>query len=139
MPLPGDASDVEDDEDLDDDGDDRDDLPPDDEDDDGRIETPPQPPRPPRLADEIRQILGLPATMKLRFREEHGGWSTVDGDFLGRNVPTIRAAVAGLVRVDGRRAVLGDGTSVSARMAAAPDVAVAERAIAQLRRRLSQN
>lgn len=101
------------------------------------IATPPQPVRPPKLADEIRQVLGLPATIKLRFREEHGGWSTVDGDFLGRNVPTIRAAAVGIDRQDGRRMYLTDGSLVPARLVEPADVTAAQRGIAQVRRRVA--
>lgn len=107
------------------------------EDADGRIETPPQPARPPKLADEIRQALGLPSTVKLRFREDHGGWATVDGDYLGKNVPTIRAAAVGVRCAEGRHVVLNDGSRVPVRMVLEPDVEAARRAITQLRRRMT--
>lgn len=135
----------------DEDYDDLDDEDADDEesdDDEGEVAVPPATALPAvagqLLAPQVREAIGLPASVKLRFREDHGGWSTVDGDFLGRNLPTILVAARGTAPASGRpsehrRLYLTDGTWVSRRLVLAADVEAAKRGIAQVRRRLARN
>lgn len=86
---------------------------------------------PTELAKWIRVIVGAPVTMRLRYRLEDGGWSTVrKGKFVGRNVPTIRAAIEGCVVV-GERIYLLDRSDVTERTSLA-DIEAAQRGIRAL-------
>lgn len=83
------------------------------------------------LARWIRGIIGAPTRMQLRYRAEEGGWTTVKGSrYVGRNVPTIRAAIEGCVMAEGRIYLL-DRSDVTDRTSLA-DIAAAQRAIRAL-------
>lgn len=83
---------------------------------------------PTELARWIRAIVGAPASLRLRYRAEEGGWRVVrSGAFVGRNVPTVRAAIEGCVAVDGRIYLL-DRSDVTDKTSLA-DIAAAEQAI----------
>lgn len=91
---------------------------------------------PTELARWIRMIIGAPSTMRLRYGALDGGWSTVRGNrFVGRNVPTIRAAVEGCVVHDGRIFLL-DRSDVTDRTSL-PDIEAAVSAIRKLMGRLA--
>lgn len=55
----------------------------------------PQAPATPKIADEIRRVCGWGPGRKLEYDRAAGGWHTTSGDFVGRNLPTVRAAVEG--------------------------------------------